>query len=584
MEMANKQANPLSSFAEFPENEGNFRRLVEDFDSLRGIIPFVGAGASIPFGFPSWTQFLLRLGLQAGIEADVRALISESAYEEAAEKLQSRLHEQAFNDAIEDAFGDHKLKGIHLVGPVTIIPQLSRGVVLTTNFDHVIESAFRRSGTAFEDVLWGAKVDIVGRAITQNRRVLVKLHGDVNDRTDRIITVREYKKNYGRQRPLTRVLREIFSTHPVLFIGCSLSADRTVKLLGEIASASALACHYALVEAPADLQQLHDRARFLSQHRIRPIWYPSGHHELIETLLTALLQQSSSDSLTSALPTVGPSISELISNQQSVDETRTPGGQKLELPPECEAISHVFTVGGHEGRVIVSYYDKGRPAELFILMGKEGSTVSGLMDCFGRAVSLGLQYGVAISTYIDAFSHTRFEPSGWSGNPDIGFAKSVSDYIFRWLALRQSQTNQKGTKTGESHSGNRLPDECISISNSFSVGGHAGVLTVAMYPDGSPGAIQMQLEKEGGTVSGLVTCWCSAMSIALQHGVPLKALWELFSHTRFEPSGWTNNPDVGFAKSIADYVGRWLKLKFEHDCSVRSAVPLSLAKKAPSGN
>jgi ribonucleoside-diphosphate reductase alpha chain len=78
----------------------------------------------------------------------------------------------------------------------------------------------------------------------------------------------------------------------------------------------------------------------------------------------------------------------------------------------------------------------GKPGEIFIRMAKEGSTIAGLMDAFGIAVSLALQYGVSLKVLCGKFSHTRFEPSGWSGNPQIGYAKSLMDYLFRWMALK----------------------------------------------------------------------------------------------------------------------------------------------------
>jgi ribonucleoside-diphosphate reductase alpha chain len=81
-------------------------------------------------------------------------------------------------------------------------------------------------------------------------------------------------------------------------------------------------------------------------------------------------------------------------------------------------------------------YEDGVPGEIFITMSKEGSTVSGLMDCFATAVSLALQYGVPLKVLCQKFSHTRFEPSGFTGNPQIGYAKSLMDYMFRWLALK----------------------------------------------------------------------------------------------------------------------------------------------------
>ena len=106
------------------------------------------------------------------------------------------------------------------------------------------------------------------------------------------------------------------------------------------------------------------------------------------------------------------------------------------LPDERQAVVHHFSVGGYEGYLIVGLYEDGSPGEIFITTAKEGSTVSGLMDCFATAVSLALQYGVPLKVLCDKFSHTRFEPSGWSRNPEIGYAKSLTDYIARWLALK----------------------------------------------------------------------------------------------------------------------------------------------------
>jgi ribonucleoside-diphosphate reductase alpha chain len=105
------------------------------------------------------------------------------------------------------------------------------------------------------------------------------------------------------------------------------------------------------------------------------------------------------------------------------------------LPDTRRSITHKFNVAGHEGYITVGLYDDGRPGELFITMAKEGSTIGGLMDCFGTAVSMSLQYGVPLEVYVNKFSHTRFEPMGHTKNPDIRIAKSIVDYIFRWLGI-----------------------------------------------------------------------------------------------------------------------------------------------------
>ncbi len=106
------------------------------------------------------------------------------------------------------------------------------------------------------------------------------------------------------------------------------------------------------------------------------------------------------------------------------------------LPDERKAVTHKFSIGGHEGYLTVGMYEDGQPGELFCVMAKEGSVVSGLMDSFATAISLSLQYGVPLKVLADKFSHTRFEPSGFTGNPNIPIAKSITDYIFRWLALK----------------------------------------------------------------------------------------------------------------------------------------------------
>ena len=118
------------------------------------------------------------------------------------------------------------------------------------------------------------------------------------------------------------------------------------------------------------------------------------------------------------------------------DLNAPPRAVRHKLQEERMSITHKFKVGDHEGYVTVGLYPNGDPGELFVKMAKEGSTVSGLMDSFALAVSLALQYGVPLKTFCEKFAHTRFEPSGWSGNPDIGYAKSIMDYIFRWMQMR----------------------------------------------------------------------------------------------------------------------------------------------------
>jgi ribonucleoside-diphosphate reductase alpha chain len=109
---------------------------------------------------------------------------------------------------------------------------------------------------------------------------------------------------------------------------------------------------------------------------------------------------------------------------------------RRKLPDERRAITHKFSINEHEGYLTVGLYEDGTPGEIFLVMAKEGSTISGLMDSLATSISIALQYGVPLQTLVDKFSHTRFEPSGFTKNPEIPIAKSITDYIFRWLASK----------------------------------------------------------------------------------------------------------------------------------------------------
>src|SRR5213078_4019304 len=106
------------------------------------------------------------------------------------------------------------------------------------------------------------------------------------------------------------------------------------------------------------------------------------------------------------------------------------------LPETRTAITHKFDIAGHEGYLTVGLFDNGQPGELFITMAKEGSTIGGLMDCIGTLTSMALQYGVPLEALVKKFAHQRFEPSGFTKNPEIRSASSIIDYVFRWMAIQ----------------------------------------------------------------------------------------------------------------------------------------------------
>ena len=138
----------------------------------------------------------------------------------------------------------------------------------------------------------------------------------------------------------------------------------------------------------------------------------------------------------------GSKQSQPLSTKTETEKAKEASVEKVVYKPRRErltdtrqSITHKFNISGHEGYLNVGLYPDGRPGELFITMAKEGSTVGGLMDSFGTAISMSLQYGVPLEVLVNKFSHTRFEPMGHTTNPDIRIAKSMVDYIFRWLGI-----------------------------------------------------------------------------------------------------------------------------------------------------
>lgn len=142
-------------------------------------------------------------------------------------------------------------------------------------------------------------------------------------------------------------------------------------------------------------------------------------------------------SSTTALPSTDAPTGAAAEGLKLVQADLIPMGPRRERLPETRrSLTHKFSIAGHEGYIIVGFYNDGRPGELFINMAKEGSTIGGLMDAIGVLTSLALQYGVPLDTLVRKFEHSRFEPAGVTKNPEIPFAKSVVDYIFRWFGIQ----------------------------------------------------------------------------------------------------------------------------------------------------
>jgi ribonucleoside-diphosphate reductase alpha chain len=183
----------------------------------------------------------------------------------------------------------------------------------------------------------------------------------------------------------------------------------------------------------------------------------------------------------------------------------------------------------------------------------ELASVEEIMEAYLQAWKLGLK---AVAVYRDGCK--KSQPLSAAGTKTAQSSAGVSSAG----SQASSPAEEEDLNAPPRAVRHKLREERMSVTHKFNIGGHEGYITVGLYPDGSPGEIFITMAKEGSTVSGLMDSFALAVSIALQHGVPLKLLCEKFAHTRFEPSGWTNNTEIGFAKSIMDYIFRWLQLRF----------------------
>ena len=170
-----------------------------------------------------------------------------------------------------------------------------------------------------------------------------------------------------------------------------------------------------------------------------------------------LVQIDEMNKAAAAVPVLQASAAQDAVIPEAQDQNGPPRAVRHRLPGERASVTHKFELNGHEGYITVGLYPTGQPGEIFIRMAKEGSTVSGMMDAFATSISIALQHGVPLTLLCNKFAHTRFEPSGWTGNPQIRMATSIMDYIFRWLDLRFHSGTQLALFSGLIPQASQLP-------------------------------------------------------------------------------------------------------------------------------
>src|SRR5579884_3307755 len=240
----------------------------------------------------------------------------------------------------------------------------------------------------------------------------------------------------------------------------------------------------------------------------------------------------------------------------------------VNLPHDCtvDDIAEAYMEGWRQGlKAIAIYRDGSKGAQpLNVSDGNKAKEIKhevSAVDVAAERILAAVASGKAASEADVKALETKV-----AGKVEVA-AKSVLDAANAFTAALASIAENPGASIQDLNAPPRavrhhLPEERASLTHKFAIAGHEGYITVGLYPNGQPGEIFIRMAKEGSTVSGLMDSFATAVSLALQHGVPLKVLCEKFAHSRFEPSGWTGNEQIGFAKSIMDYIFRWLQLRF----------------------
>jgi hypothetical protein len=285
-------------------NTDQFRNNLQVFDELkrscrRGfVIPFVGAGMSKSAGLPDWKEYLLGLGDDAGLARDVirTRLEVQGDYEGVMNDIIERLTLNRFERDFERSFGIPEA----IEGPVALLPRLFDSSAITTNFDRVLEKVYENEAKAFEEKVSGrGRANAFFRAIPAGQRYLLKLHGNIDNAAERVLNRDEYAAAYGNEGdvnmafPLPKLLRRLFTSYSFLFLGCSLSADRTIQTFMRVAGEEgpdSLPHHYALLPSPTDGDTRQTLDRRLADAHITPLWYPDGEHDHVAEILELLLE------------------------------------------------------------------------------------------------------------------------------------------------------------------------------------------------------------------------------------------------------------------------------------------------------
>lgn len=282
----------IRSYLEKSDQLNPFSRLVEAIKRGR-VAPFVGAGLSYPYKLPLWGQALDRLvtKLEGASRSDQRAmlpalqyldevkeLLKQWKYLEAAQLIYEN-HQTRFESFVLNTFDGSNV--LEFFGTLDLLPQVSDGCIITTNFDNLIERVYTTKNRSIEGYMHGTQSqNQFASKLIQGERCILKLHGNYSDPETYIFSKSQYDQAYGEEgldytNPLAKVLRQIFVSHSLLFLGCSLETDKTLELFIDVVSSQAfdIPAHFAFLSEPSSHEKKLEKEDLLARAKIHPIWY-----------------------------------------------------------------------------------------------------------------------------------------------------------------------------------------------------------------------------------------------------------------------------------------------------------------------
>lgn len=277
----------------FPGNEAVFERLRTLVRRKAMILPFIGAGFSVAAGCPSWGDYVVQQAIKGGIdEATTKCRLQLGEHELVMDEVITAQTLDVFTREFRSAFESSRIAPSD--SPAIELLDLFRGASITTNFDRVLENCHQVGGNPFAEKVVGNEDSYrFIKAAFHGEKYLLKLHGNIDDQRNRVLTRQEYDHSYAENQPVPRTLLRVFASFSIIFLGCSLIADRYLNSLKKVfeQNKDAMPDHFAILNAPDDENELRVRDQFLASHGISPIWYTEGDWDAPGEILRLLKQE-----------------------------------------------------------------------------------------------------------------------------------------------------------------------------------------------------------------------------------------------------------------------------------------------------